>query len=158
MMGRRRHKGDSWDGRDRRRPPSVLIVNDDRDACEMVVRFLGHAGFATVGAHSDLEAMAAIYGKLPRCIVLDMTTGGVGSSLKILDQVRSADDRRVSTARVVLCASSPKNRSFSFQSGADAFLVRPFHVQDLIDHVTDVLARPQEERARHRRDELARLD
>jgi len=157
-MVRRRHKGQEWDGRERRRPSTVLVVNDDRDACEMVVRFLGHAGFHTVGAHSDLEAMSAIYNRLPRGIVLDMTTGGVGSSLKILDQVRSSDDRRVSQARVVLCASSPKNRSFSFQSGADAFLVRPFHLQDLIDHVADVLRRPQEERARHRRDELARLD
>lgn len=154
----RRNRPDVWDGRERRRPATVLVVNDDRDACEMVVRFLGHAGFRATGAHSDLEAMAAIYGKLPRAIVLDMTAGGVGSSLKILDQVRSADDRRVSTARVVLCASSPKNRSFSFQSGADAFLVRPFHLQDLIDHIGDVLRRPQEERARHRRDELARLD
>jgi DNA-binding response OmpR family regulator len=89
-------------------------------------------------------------------VVLDMTTGGVGSSLKILDQIRTSDDRRISTARVVLCASSPKNRSFSFQSGADAFVVRPFHLDDLIDHVTDVIDRPHDERAKHRRDELVR--
>ena len=88
--------------------------------------------------------------------VLDMTTGGVGSSLAILDQIRSHSDRRINSARVVLCASSPKNRSFSFESGADAFVVRPFHLEDLIDHVTDVLERPHDERARHRRDELVR--
>ena len=134
----------------------MLVVNDDRDACELVVRFLGHAGFDTFGAHSDLEAMSQLYSRYPRCVVLDMTTGGVGSSLKILDQIRSADDRRVSTSRVVLCATSPKNRTFSFQSGADAFLVRPFHIEDLIAQVTDVIERPHDERARHRRDELAR--
>ena len=39
----------------------------------------------------------------------------------------------MSTARVVLCAASPKNRTFSFQSGADAFLVRPFHLDELTD-------------------------
>lgn len=152
----RRHKQEEWDGRERRRASTVLVVNDDRDACELVVRFLGHAGFDTIGAHSDLEAMTAIYSRLPRCVVLDMTTGGVGSSLKLLDQIRSADDRRVSTSRVVLCASSPKNRSFSFQSGADSFVVRPFHIEDLVLQVSDVIERPQEERARHRRDELAR--
>jgi DNA-binding response OmpR family regulator len=85
-----------------------------------------------------------------------MVVGGVGASLQVLDQIRSHDDRRISTARVVLCAPSPKNRSFSFQSGADAFLVRPFHLNDLVAQITDVIARPQEERARHRRDELAR--
>ena len=57
---------------------------------------------------------------------------------------------------MVLCAASPKNRSFSFQSGADAFLVRPFHLDELTDQIADVLARAHEDRARHRRDELAR--
>jgi DNA-binding response OmpR family regulator len=132
----------------------VLIVNDERDACEMLVRFLGHAGFSTVGAHSDLEAMSMIHDRLPRVVVLDMTGGGVGSSLKILDQVRSSEDHRVQTARVVLCASSPKNRSFSFQSGADGFLVRPFHLRELVAQVHEALDRPHEDRARHRRDEL----
>jgi DNA-binding response OmpR family regulator len=152
----RRHKGYEWDGEDRRRPASVLIVNDERDACELLVRLVGHAGFRTFGAHSDLEAATIVHEELPRCVVLDMTTGGVGSSLKILDELRSSEDRRISSTRVVLCASSPKNRSFSFQSGADAFVVRPFHLQDLIDHVNDVLDRPNDERARHRREELVR--
>jgi CheY-like chemotaxis protein len=118
----RRQRDDVWDGSERRSPASVLIVNDERDACELLVRFLGHAGFRTVGAHSDVEAISIVHDQLPRCVVLDMTTGGVGSSLKILDQIRTSEDRRISTARVVLCASSPKNRSFSFQSGADAFV------------------------------------
>jgi DNA-binding response OmpR family regulator len=152
----RRRRDETWDGVERRSPPSVLIVNDDHDACELLVRLVGHAGFRTVGAHSDLEATGIIHDELPRCVVLDMTTGGVGSSLKVLDEIRSSDDRRISSARVVLCASSPKNRSFSFQSGADAFIVRPFHLTDLVDHINDVIQRPQEERARHRRDELVR--
>ena len=152
----RRSRDDAWDGSERRSPPSVLIVNDERDACELLVRFLGHAGYRTRGAHSDVEAISTIHNQLPRCVVLDMTTGGVGSSLKILDQIRTSGDRRISSARVVLCASSPKNRSFSFQSGADAFVVRPFHLDDLIDHVTDVIDRPHDERAKHRRDELVR--
>ena len=152
----RRNRDDEWDGSERRSPASVLIVNDEREACELLVRFLGHAGYRTRGAHSDVEAISTIHSQLPRCVVLDMTTGGVGSSLKILDQIRTSDDRRISSARVVLCASSPKNRSFSFQSGADAFVVRPFHLDDLIDHVADVINRPNEERAKHRRDELVR--
>lgn len=92
---------------------------------------------------------------LPRCVVLDMKEGGVGASLQILDQIRTHADRRINTSRVVLCAQSPKNRTFSFHAGADAFVVRPFHLNDLIDHVVDVIGRPQDDRARHRRDQLA---
>ncbi|MFZ6004442.1 MAG: response regulator [Actinomycetota bacterium] len=152
-----KRKEDEWDGKvDRRRPPRVLVVNDDAEACELLVRFLGLAGFQAGGADSDTTAMYLMSQHLPRCVVLDLQTGGVGSSLKLLDQIRTHPDRRINSARVVLCAPSPKNRTFSFQSGADAFVVRPFHVKDLVAEVTDVIKRPQDERARHRRDELAR--
>jgi DNA-binding response OmpR family regulator len=151
----RRHK-DEWDGTERRRPATVVVVNDDVDACELLVRFLGHAGFLTVGAHSTDAATATIHERLPRAVVLDMTSGGIGASLRVLDLIRSHEDRRISTARVVLCGSSRRNRAFSFQSGADGFVVRPFHLQDLVDELNRALARPQEALARHRRDELAR--
>jgi DNA-binding response OmpR family regulator len=152
----RKRGDDGWSGKERRAPAVVLVVNDDPDACELLVRMVGTAGHRGIGATTDTEARSQIASELPRCVVLDMTSGGVGSSLKVLDLIRSNEDTRVSSARVVLCASSPKNRSFSFQSGADAFVVRPFHIDDLLREITDVLRRPNEERARHRRDELAK--
>ncbi|MGQ0831097.1 MAG: response regulator [Microthrixaceae bacterium] len=155
-MGSR--KDESWNGTERRQPPTVLIVNDEHDARELLVRFLRQAGFSVEGAERDTAAMSLMVDQLPRCVVLDMQAGGVGTSLKILDQIRTHPDRRVNTSRVILCAPSPKNRTFSFQSGADAFLIRPFHLKDLIAHINDVISRPQDERARHRRDELARTD
>ena len=153
-----RRKDETWDEKvDRRRAPTVLIVNDEPNACELLVRFLAQAGFETGGATSDTAAIFQMTEHLPRCVVLDLQAGGVGSSLKLLDQIRSHSDRRINSARAVLCAPSPKNRTFSFQSGADSFVVRPFHLTELIAQVTDVIERPQGERARHRRDELARL-
>lgn len=154
-MALRRRKDDEWDGVERRRPPAVLVVNDDEDACELLVRLLDHAGYLTAGAHSLEEATMAVHDHLPRAVVLDMTRGGIGSSLRILDVLRSHHDHRVSSTRVVLCGSSRRNRAFSFQSGADGFVVRPFHIQDLIEEVHQALARPHEARARHRRDEIA---
>jgi DNA-binding response OmpR family regulator len=154
VLGRRRDEG--WDGEERRAPATVLVVNDDPSACEMLVRMVGAKGFRALGATSIDEASARVMGDLPRCVVLDLTAGGIGSNLKVLDTIRSHDDRRVSETRVVLCAMSPRNRSFSFQSGADSFLVRPFHLDELAEQLNDVLDRPHEERSRHRRDELAR--
>lgn len=154
-MGLRRSRDDRWDGAERRATPTVLVVNDEPDACEVLVRLLRPSGFRTVGADSTTAAMSAITEQLPRCVVLDMTAGGVGSSLRILDQIRSHDDRRISSARVLLCASSPRNRTFSFQSGADAFVVRPFHLDEVAASIRDILDRAHEDRARHRRDQLA---
>ena len=153
-LGRRRDE--HWNGVERRSEATVLIVNDEPAACEMLVRMVGSKGYRAVGAASPDEATARVVDELPRCIVLDLDAGGIGTSLKVLDAIRSHEDLRVSTARVVLCAASAKNRTFSFQSGADAFLVRPFHLDELTEQIADVLARAHEDRARHRRDELAR--
>ena len=153
MLGRKREE---WDGLERRAPALVLVVNDDPAACEMLVRMVSIRGYRAIGATSPGEATGRIATELPRCVVLDLDTGGVGTNLQVLDAIRTHEDRRVSTTRVILCAASPKNRAFSFQSGADAFLVRPFHLDDLVHHIGDVLGRAHEDRARHRRDELAR--
>ena len=79
-------------------------------------------------------------------------------SLKVLDLIRSHDDQRVSSARGSCCARRARRTARSrFQSGADSFVVRPFHIDELVAQIADVLGRPNEDRARHRRDELARL-
>lgn len=153
-MARDKRNKHVWDRKERRAPAQVLVVNDDTDACELLVRILGAAGFRAEGVPSADAAIASMLRLLPRCVVLDLTAGGIGSSLKVLDQIRSHEDRRISSARAVLIATSAKNRSFSFQSGVDAYLTRPFHADELVRHVTDVVDRPDEERARHRRDEL----
>ena len=154
VLGRRRDE--QWDGTERRAAPTVLVVNDDPAACEMLVRMVGSKGYHAIGAASADEATWRVADDLPRCIVLDLDDGGIGTSLKLLDVIRSHHDLRVSTARVVLCAASPRNRSFSFQSGTDAFIVRPFHLDELTEQIADVIDRAHDERARHRRDELAR--
>ena len=156
MLGRR-SKAEEWDGSERRLPPVVLVVNDDEDACEMLVRMVGARGFRAMGATSADEATGRLVTELPRCIVLDLEEGGIGTNLKVLDLIRSHGDKRVNTARVLLCAATAKNRSFSFQSGADGVVVRPFHIDELVAEIADVVDRPDEERARHRRDELSRL-
>jgi DNA-binding response OmpR family regulator len=57
----------------------------------------------------------------------------------------------VAQIRLVLIANEAKNRAFSWQSGVDAFVVRPFHVDELLSEVDAVLARPEDERLTHRR-------
>lgn len=154
MLGRR--KDETWDGTERRGPAVVMIVNDDPDACEMLVRMVGARGYRVVGACTVEDATGRLTSDLPRCVVLDIDAGGIGTNLKVLDTIRSHADKRVSSARVVLCAATPRNRSFSFQSGADSFMTRPFHIDELVAQIADVLGRANDDRARHRRDELAR--
>jgi DNA-binding response OmpR family regulator len=138
-------------------PPAaarLLVVNDDDAACELVVRLLSRAGHEVQRAHNGEQALGQLSVGRIDCVVLDLATGGIGQNLKLLDTIRSSMTASVAGVRVVLVAQQTSNRMFSWQAGIDAFVVRPFHADELMAQVTEVLSRPDDERARHRRREL----
>ena len=57
-LGRKREQ--VWDGKERRAPATVLVVNDDPGACELLVRMIATAGYRTAGALSETEATSTI--------------------------------------------------------------------------------------------------
>jgi DNA-binding response OmpR family regulator len=85
---------------------------------------------------------------------VNFTAGRGGSNLKMVDAIRSHTAPQVAQVRLVLIANEAKNRAFSWQSGVDAFIVRPFHADELLREVDGLLARPENERLAHRREML----
>ena len=151
-MARRRKQKDT--AAEEPRAFRVLVVNDEEGAIELLSRLLERAGYEVARAtHAD-ETLGQLADFHPDCVVLDLATGGIGQNLQLLDSIRSNVDETVASLRVVLVAHQSNNRLFSWQAGIDAFLLRPFHADDLLRDVADVLSRPDEERARHRRREL----
>jgi two-component system phosphate regulon response regulator PhoB len=135
-------------------PTEILVVNDDEAACELLCRLLANAGHRVQRAHNSEQALGQLSVGRVDCVVLDLATGGIGQNLKLLDTIRSAMAANVSAVRVVLVAQQTSNRMFSWQAGIDAFVVRPFHAAELLGQIAEVLGRPDNERARHRRREL----
>ncbi len=145
----KKHK--RWDGNERRQPAMILVAGDQADSNELLTRILGAAGYRTTVAETVDHALTRCAEHLPRAVVIDLSQRGIGSSLQLLDGIRSNDDPRVSNTRVVVVARSTANRNFTFQSGGDGYLLRPFHANDLTAMVAEVLALEPEMRAEHRR-------
>jgi DNA-binding response OmpR family regulator len=146
-----RRKRNQWDGVERRAPAMVLVAGDDVGANELLARVLGSHGFRTVTASSVEAATARAVEQLPRAAVVDLSGGGISASLQLLDWFRSHDDPRISRTRVIVIARSAANRTFSFQSGADDHLQRPFHADDLVAAIEGALAVPHAEMPVRRR-------
>jgi len=130
------------------------VVNDDEGACELLARLLTNAGHRVDRAHNADQALAQLNFGPVDCVLLDLASGGIGANLKLLDTLRSSMSKTISGVRVVLVGQAASNRLFSWQAGIDAFLVRPFHANELLAQLGEVLSRPDAERARHRRKEL----
>lgn len=136
-------------------PARVLVVHDDADGAELLVRILGVAGHEVARAH-DFDEMSDVLvtPPVPDCVVLDINAGGIGGNLKLLDAVRNHRDPEVAAARVVLVATNASSAMFSWQAGIDEFLPRPFHADDLLTAVSEALERPDDDRRHHRRRQL----
>ena len=139
------------------RPPRILVVNDEPDACELLVRVLRSAPerYEVERAGDQLtltERLAADHSV--DAVVVDVTSGGIGGGLKVLDAVRGSLDPHIANLPVVLVAPSQSSAMFSWQAGVDELLVRPFHARDLLGAVATAMARADEERPKHRRQQL----
>ncbi len=133
----------------------VLVVNDEPEAAELLLRVLSRSGNEVERAH-DFTSMADRLAHPPKldCVVLDVAASGIGGNLKLLDGVRSFRDPAVAATPVVLVAGTASSAMFSWQAGVDELLVRPFHADDLVRAVQEAVARPADERPKHRRRQL----
>jgi CheY-like chemotaxis protein len=138
-------------------PTSVLVVHEDPAGCEVLARVIGRGTGLPVHRANDSVEMTAALGQQPGCVVLDVTAGGVGGNLKLLDAVRNHADEVTAGACVVVIAASSSNEMFSWQAGIDAFLKRPFHADELVATVQEAMARPDEQRAAHRREMIEQI-
>jgi DNA-binding response OmpR family regulator len=136
-------------------PTRVLVVDDNADACELIARIVESAGWTATRCYSPDDALEKLDSGDPpfKAVIADFQSGGTGASLELLDAVRRSKD--FSEMPVLLLTRSETNRIFAWESGADAFLIRPFHADDLINEVYAVLTRSVEEREAWREEQLA---
>jgi len=132
----------------------LLVVNDDQAGCELIARILESAGWPAERIYDHNTALATLRSAEPPVtgVVLDFASG-FSSSLKLLDTLRHGESA-FTQLPVIMLATSDNNKMYAYQSGADAFMVRPFHMNDLIEEITAMLARSAEERDAHRRAEF----
>ncbi len=129
----------------------MLTVADDPDGAEIMVRVLARAGHEVSLAPAQQATLGSLTRRPVHCVILNLTVAGSGGNLKVLDAIRTNPDDRVSTARVVLCAAGGTNRLFAWESGVDGFIASPFHIDEMLALVREVIERPESERRTHRR-------
>jgi DNA-binding response OmpR family regulator len=131
----------------------VLVLNEDRDACELIARLVESVGL-TAERSVDLSGVAAVLDAGGySAVVVDSLGAGIAAAFKVLDDVRNAS-AIVRNTPVIILAATDTNRLFAFQSGVDGYVVRPVHADELLDTLRLVLARSLEERIEYRRSQL----
>lgn len=120
---------------------TILVVADDPDACEVLVRLLVHAGFRADGASEVAEAMSVLVQADADAVVLHTTEARSGAVP--LEVLRTLRESRAPTAAVPVVAvvAEAEQATAAQEGGADRVLRQPVPVDDLAAEL-DAATRP----------------
>ena len=120
----------------------VLVVDDDRDSCELLAEVLRRAGAQVFVAGTASEALGTLASDRPDVVVSDLGMPGE-DGFALIKRIRALPDR-VSAAVPVLALSAYTRRAdeqFTSSAGFDAQLAKPVDPSTLVDAIARVMAR-----------------
>jgi DNA-binding response OmpR family regulator len=120
----------------------VLVVEDEPEVAGSLARGLAEAGMSVDVALSGEEAIDTIRAGLPYDVaVLDVMLAG---DLDGIDLCRYLRQRAAATAILMLTARDDvKDRLAGFDAGADDYLAKPFHFEEVLARVRALSRRQQ---------------
>jgi CheY-like chemotaxis protein len=114
-------------------PASSVLVVDDEPQVVWVLQFsLEAEGYTTFAANNGIEAMAEIALHSPDLMVLDImmpTMDGWG----VLEAMTKLPREQRPRVVVVSALTSLSDRAKAAELGADAYVPKPFNVEDLLE-------------------------
>ncbi|HEV7922905.1 MAG TPA: response regulator transcription factor [Thermoanaerobaculia bacterium] len=130
----------------------VLIVDDDPKVCDVLDRYLAHAGYATAQARDGTRALELARTWAPDLVVLDLMLPGVGG-VEVCARLRREQN---GVPVIMLTArSTEEDKVTGLATGADDYLTKPFSPRELVARVEAVLRRA---RSKGRRIVAGRLE
>ncbi len=108
----------------------ILVVDDDRDAADLLTKWLAMEGYESFSAASGAEALERIARDRPDLILLDLLIPPP-DGIQVIRAVKK--DRMMSTIPVVVMTvkRDVSSKVEALKSGADDFIVKPFHFDEL---------------------------
>ena len=108
--------------------PKLLLVDDDKNALDGLVKILTHDGYPVSGVLSGYEALNLLSKENFDIIVTDMKLPGMGG-LSLVHEIRKKEE---SVSIVVVTAySSVKTAVEAIKCGADDYLTKPINIEEL---------------------------
>lgn len=122
----------------------MLVVEDEQDIAGFLGAYFRASGLALVHVDPDQPAdvVDAVRTHEPACILLDLRLRGF-SGLDVYRALR--DDPSAPRCPVIMVTADSRedSRSAALSGGIDAYVTKPFHVNDLFQLVTERIARSQ---------------
>lgn len=118
----------------------VLLVDDDRDICELVAFKLSAMGHEVLIEHDGEGGLAVARAETPDLVVLDWMMPRL-TGLEVCMALR-ADELLARVPVILLTAKAQENDiQRGFAAGADDYIVKPFSPRELASRIDALLNR-----------------
>ncbi|MDP1993337.1 MAG: response regulator transcription factor [Syntrophales bacterium] len=116
----------------------ILVIDDDRDLCELLEEYLTHEGFRVETAHDGEKGIEKALAETYDVVVLDVMLPGKHDGFDVLKQMRA----RTNTPVLMLTARGDDvDRIIGLEMGADDYLTKPFNSRELVARLRAILRR-----------------
>lgn len=115
----------------------ILVVDDDRNICEMLTLYLTKEGYQVESANDGEEGVELFRSYEPDLVLLDIMLpkrDGWG----VCREIREMSDKPVI---MITAKGEVYDKVFGLELGADDFVVKPFDMKELVARIKAVLRR-----------------
>ena len=114
--------------------PLVLVVEDNPETRGVVHDLVAQAGYRVVVAATGAQAIVPLAGADVDLVLLDLVLPDM-DRLELCLRVRARDDGPYLPIVMLTALGSEQQRHAGFAAGADDYVVKPFHTEDLLDRI-----------------------
>ena len=122
----------------KRPPKKILVVEDNQDSRELVVKILKNKGYQLIEAADGEEAIAKVYSEKPDLILLDISIPKL-DGFEVTKRLKEQEDLK-NIPIVALTAHAMKGDREKFISiGFEGYISKPINIHELPDQVRSYL-------------------
>jgi len=116
----------------------IMVVEDDEQASTFIAEVLRMAGYDPIVVNESWKAIGMAEATIPHAFLLDLMMPPP-DGFRLCRMLRTHPNFKHTPILIVTALDNTDSKIVAFGAGANDYLVKPFHVEDLISKVKDLL-------------------